>query len=53
LILKVFYQTGIRVGELCDMKHKDINFDNHQALIKGKGSKVRKIILGKNLSEGL
>ena len=29
---------------------KDIDFDNYYALIKGKGSKVRKVIVGQSLS---
>ena len=35
------------------MKHKNIDFDNDYALIEGKGSKVRKICLGGNISKGI
>ena len=44
------YQTGIRVNELVNMKHKNLNLEKNYANIDGKGSRPRKIILGKDLS---
>lgn len=45
-ILWLFYDTGIRVSELCGLKLQD--FDRRHAIltVKGKGSKERRIALG-------
>jgi integrase/recombinase XerD len=47
-ILWLFYDTGIRVSELCGLRLQD--FDRRHALltVKGKGSKERRIALGTN-----
>lgn len=47
-IFWLLYDTGIRVSELCGLRLGD--FDRHRALIivKGKGSKQRRITLGNN-----
>jgi site-specific recombinase XerD len=47
-ILWLFYDTGIRVSELCRLRVGD--FDRKKGLItvKGKGSKERRIALGQN-----
>ena len=41
LIIELFYATGIRVSELCNVKLEDINFDKKQIKILGKGQKFR------------
>ena len=46
LILELLYDTGIRVSELCNIKLKDINFDNRSINIIGKGSKERIVYFG-------
>ena len=45
-ILWVFYDTGIRVSELCGLRLSD--FDRRHAIltVKGKGSKERRVALG-------
>ena len=41
LIMEILYATGIRVGELVNIKIKDINKSERTILIHGKGSKER------------
>lgn len=44
LILELLFVTGIRVGELVNIKLNDINIDNREIKILGKGSKERIVI---------
>lgn len=46
-ILEVFYATGARVSEVCDMKVSDINLEERTVRLFGKGSKERMTPLGK------
>lgn len=46
VILEVLYGAGIRVSELVNIKLKDIDFDNKNILIFGKGSKERMVSFG-------
>lgn len=46
LILEILYATGIRVGELVNIKIKDINRSERTILINGKGSKQRIVNYG-------
>ena len=46
LIIEILYATGIRVGELVNIKIKDINKSERTILIHGKGSKERIIPIG-------
>jgi site-specific recombinase XerD len=52
-ILWVFYDTGIRISELCGLRLAD--FDRKRAIltVKGKGSKERRIALGQNCLRNL
>ena len=60
LILEMLYATGVRVGELVNIKLKDINKSDRKILIFGKGSKQRNVeygeycedILNKYIKEG-
>lgn len=60
LILEMLYATGVRVGELVNIKLKDINKSDRKILILGKGSKERNVeygeycedILNKYIKEG-
>src|SRR6266571_1850848 len=47
-ILRVLWDTGIRVGVLCDLRQS--NFDRRQGtlIIFGKGRKERRVALGRN-----
>jgi site-specific recombinase XerD len=44
-IILTFAYTGIRRAELLSLRVKDINFQNHEIRVKGKGSKERVIPL--------
>lgn len=46
LILELLYDTGIRVGELVNIKLKDIDFSNRTIKILGKGNKERIVLFG-------
>ena len=46
LILEVLYSTGIRVGEIVNIKIKDIDFSNNTIKITGKGNKDRMVYYG-------
>lgn len=46
LIMEMLYSTGIRVGELVNIKIKDINQSEKYILIFGKGSKERYVYYG-------
>ena len=46
LLLEMLYATGVRVGELVNIKVKDIDFSNKNILILGKGNKERFVQFG-------
>ena len=52
-ILELLYSTGIRVSELTGLNVSDVNFNQQQITVFGKGSKERMIPLGKKASEAL
>ncbi len=52
-ILELFYQTGIRRSELLNLKVSDIDFQQKQIKIFGKGNKERRIPFGNTLEEVL
>ncbi len=45
-ILELLYSTGIRVGELVNIKLKDIDFAGKRIKILGKGNKERYVLFG-------
>ena len=51
LILEMLYDTGIRVGELVNIKLKDIDFSNRTIRILGKGNKERIVLFGVYLDD--
>ena len=53
LILELLYATGIRVGELINIKVKDISFSNNSIKVFGKGSKERMVFFGEYALEYL
>ncbi len=46
-ILELFYSTGIRLSELTDINIRDIDLQNQQLIVRGKGNKERIVPLGK------
>ena len=51
LILELLYSTGIRVGELVNIRLKDIEFNKKEIKILGKGNKERIVLFGSRCSE--
>ena len=45
LIIRMLYSTGVRVSELVSLRKQDIDFNTGRARIKGKGKKVRQILI--------
>ncbi len=50
VIIGTFYDTGLRISELCKLKWQDINFDKMYLQIVGKGDKERICPFGKELA---
>ena len=46
LLLELLYATGVRVGELTNIKVKDIDLSNRSILVLGKGNKERYVTFG-------
>lgn len=53
LLLEILYATGIRVGELVNIKAKDIDLSNRNILILGKGNKERIVAYGDYCADAL
>ena len=53
LILEMLYGTGVRVGELVNIKVKDIDLSTKSILILGKGNKERIVTYGEYCEEAL
>ncbi len=52
-VMELMYSSGIRVGELVNIKMDDINFENHELKLLGKGSKERIVPVGKKALKSL
>ncbi len=42
-VIDLLYSTGMRVGELCNLDIEDINFDERECVVYGKGNKERRV----------
>jgi len=45
-VIELLFATGMRISELCSLKPSDINFENGNILIYGKGAKERILQIG-------
>ena len=52
-ILETLYACGLRVSEICDLKISDVEIDAGILTCKGKGSKTRKVPIGRGAVEWL
>lgn len=52
-ILEVFYATGMRVSELCELKIAQLHLSEHQIDVIGKGNKARLVLIGDEAIEAL
>ncbi|MBV9712577.1 MAG: tyrosine-type recombinase/integrase [Ktedonobacteraceae bacterium] len=52
-ILWLFYDTGIRISELCGLRLSDFDRKHGILTVKGKGSKERRVALGNNCLRNL
>ena len=52
-ILWVLWDTGIRLAELCDLRLSNFDRDKGMIIVRGKGSKERRIALGRNALRSL
>ncbi|MGC8976513.1 MAG: site-specific tyrosine recombinase XerD [Candidatus Ratteibacteria bacterium] len=50
-ILELFYSSGLRVSEVCDLKVNDLNLENGFIKVKGKGNRERIALLNKKTIE--
>ena len=53
LVLLLFYNTGMRLSELINLKESQLDIANSQVKVLGKGNKERIIPISKELSEDL
>lgn len=53
LIIEVFYQTGIRRAELCNLPLENVNFSRNEIVVIGKGNKERIVPISPGLSNVL
>lgn len=52
-ILDLFFSTGLRVSELCNLLRKDINLEKKEFSVRGKGGKIRVVFLDDSSRESL
>ena len=52
-VFETLYSTGCRIGELTAMRWRDIDFSRGTAIVTGKGSKDRLVVIGSRAREAL
>lgn len=52
-VLELLYATGMRVGELTNLRLQDIDFAQHTIRVMGKGNKMRLVLFGRAAHEAL
>ena len=53
LLLSIFYNTGMRLSELVNIKENQVDFNNRYLKILGKGNKERIIPMSKQLADSI
>lgn len=51
LALAIMAETGVRLGELLEMRVNDVNFGERSIVVRGKGNKERKVYYGDMTAE--
>ena len=52
-ILELFFSTGLRVSELCQLKIENINLKKDEFTVRGKGAKLRVVFLSNDAKKWL
>jgi integrase/recombinase XerC len=52
-LLELLYASGLRVSELVNLNLAHVNLDTREALVHGKGSKERVVLMGKPAADAL
>ena len=52
-ILELLYATGMRISELCSLTFQNLNLDNNEITVFGKGSKERIVLISKRAKDFL
>lgn len=52
-ILELFFSTGLRLNELCQLNTKDVNFTTREMSVRGKRGKVRLVFISQRAAEAL
>lgn len=52
-IVEMLYSTGLRVSELCNLNVEDVNLENDEFTVRGKGSKLRVVFVSPQAKDAL
>lgn len=52
-IIELLYASGLRISELVNLNLEHINLDTHEIRIFGKGSKERRVLMGRPAADAL
>ena len=52
-VMELFYSSGLRLSELCDLDLNDLNLPDQMVRVTGKGNKTRDLPIGKMAHKAL
>ncbi|KKS95552.1 hypothetical protein A3B05_01715 [Candidatus Giovannonibacteria bacterium RIFCSPLOWO2_01_FULL_43_160] len=52
-ILELFFSTGLRISELCNLKIDDVNLKRDEFSVRGKGGKIRVVFLSNRAKDAI
>ncbi len=52
-ILELFFSTGLRISELCNLKIDNVNLKRDEFSVRGKGGKIRVVFLSDSAKESI